>query len=52
MVIKALEGLKGVTRAQVRFKEKRAYVTYEKGVVTIEQMIKAVRQAGFQASLP
>jgi len=36
----------------VRFKEKRAYVTYEKGVVTIERMIKAVRQAGFQARLP
>ena len=52
MVMKALEGLKGVTRAQVSFKEKRAYVTYEKGVVTIEQMIKAVHQAGFQARLP
>ena len=52
MVMKALEGLKGVKKAQVSFREKRAYVTYEKEVVTVEQMIEAVRGAGFHASVP
>ena len=52
MVMKALEGLKGVKSARVSFKEKRAYVSYEQGVVTVEQMIEAVSKAGFQASLP
>lgn len=50
--MKALEGLKGVKSAQVSFKDKLARVTYEKGVVTIEQMIEAVSKAGFRASLP
>ncbi len=51
MVMKALEGLKGVKSARVSFREKLAYVTYEPGVVTVEQMIEAVNKAGFQASL-
>ena len=50
--MKALEGLKGVKSAQVSFKDRLARVTYEKGVVTIEQMIEAVSKAGFRASLP
>jgi copper chaperone CopZ len=50
--MKALEGLTGVTRAEVSFRDKHARVTYEKGVVTVEQMIEAVRKAGFQASVP
>lgn len=50
MVKKALEGLKGVTSAEVSFREKLAHVTYEKGVVTIEQMIEAVKRAGFVAT--
>ncbi|MBI2883864.1 MAG: heavy-metal-associated domain-containing protein [Candidatus Methylomirabilis oxyfera] len=49
MVKKALEGLKGVTSAEVSFRDKLARVTYEKGVVTIEQMIEAVKNAGFGA---
>ena len=49
MVKKALEGLKGVKTAQVSFKEKLARVTYEKGVVTVEQMVEAVKDAGFEA---
>ena len=49
--MKALEGLKGVKSARVSFREKRAYVTYEQGVVTVEQMIEAVNRAGFQASV-
>ncbi len=50
--MKALEGLKGVKRAEVSFKDKLARVTYERGAVTLEQMIEAVHRAGFQASLP
>ncbi len=50
MVRKALEGLKGVKRAEVSFKEKLARVTYEQGVVTVEQMIEAVKGAGFLAT--
>jgi len=49
VVKKALEGLKGVRRAEVSFGEKLARVTYEKGVVIIEQMIEAVKDAGFGA---
>lgn len=50
MVKKALEGLKGVKTAQVSFKEKLARVTYEKGVVTVEQMVEAVKDVGFVAT--
>lgn len=34
------------------FKEKLARVIYEKGTVSIEQMIEAVHKAGFRASVP
>jgi copper chaperone CopZ len=50
VVKKALEGLKGVKSAEVSFKDKLARVTYENGVVTIEQMIEAVKRAGFVAT--
>lgn len=50
MVKKALEGLKGVRDAQVSFKEKLARVTYEMGVVTVEQMIETVKGVGFRAT--
>ena len=50
MVSKALEGLNGVRSAEVSFREKLARVTYEKGVVTVEQMIEAVKRAGFRAT--
>lgn len=50
MVKKALEGLKGVRSAEVSFKEKLARVTYEKGALTVEQMIEAVKRAGFLAT--
>ncbi len=49
--MKALEGLKGVKSARVSFREKRAYVSYEQEVVTVEQMIEVVNKAGFQASI-
>jgi len=50
VVSKALEGLKGVRSAKVSFREKLARVTYEKGVVTVEQMIEAVNGVGFRAT--
>jgi copper chaperone CopZ len=50
VVKKALEGLKGVKSAEVSFKEKLARVTYEKGVVTVEQMVEAVKGVGFLAT--
>lgn len=50
MVKKALEGLKGVKTAHLSFKEKLARVTYEQGVVTVEQMIEAVKRVGFLAT--
>lgn len=50
MVKKALEGLKGITSAEVSFRDKLARVTYEKGVVTVEQMVEAVKNAGFVAT--
>lgn len=51
MVKRALEGLKGVQSAKVSFERREAVVTYEKGVVTIEQMQEAVARYGFTASL-
>ncbi len=51
MVKRALEGLKGVRKAEVSFERGEAIVTYEKGTVTIEQMNQAVAQHGFSASL-
>jgi len=50
VVKKALDGLKGVRSAEVSFREKLARVTYEKGVVTVEQMVEAVKGAGFVAT--
>ena len=51
MVKRALEGLKGVRKAEVSFERSEAIVTYEKGTVTIEQMNQATAQYGFTASL-
>jgi mercuric ion binding protein len=45
----ALEGLKGVKKADVSFDKKQAVVTYDAAQVSVEKMIRAVGQAGFQA---
>jgi len=45
----ALEGLKGVKKAQVSFAEKTAIVTYESQTVGVPAMIQAVSKAGFSA---
>ena len=50
MVKRALEGLEGVSRADVSFRDKEARVTFDPGRVTIDQLIAAVKKAGFSAS--
>jgi copper chaperone CopZ len=45
----ALEGLKGVKKAQVSFAEKTAIVTYDPQAVNVKAMIQAVTRAGFSA---
>lgn len=48
-VKKALERVEGVRAAEVNFKKKEAYVEYEEGKATVEDMIKAVEGVGFKA---
>ena len=48
-VRRALEGLKGVKKAEVSFSEKRATVTYDPEKVSVDDLIQAVKRAGFQA---
>ena len=51
MTVKAaLEGLKGVKKAEVSFAEKKALVTYDTQKVSVQDMIQAVKQAGFSAA--
>jgi len=50
VVKKALEGLKGVSRAEVSLRTKQAEVVYDPGQVTVEAMIEAVTRLGFRAS--
>ena len=51
MVKRALEGLKGVSRADVSFRKKQAVVTFDPTQVRVEQMIEAVGRVGFRASV-
>ena len=51
MVKKALEGLKGVRRADVSFRTKEAVVAFDPAQVSLEQIITAVQRAGFQPSV-
>jgi copper chaperone CopZ len=50
-VKKALEGLKGVTRANVSLRAKEAVVTFDPGAVTVPQMIETIDRLGFRAAL-
>jgi len=50
-VKKALEGLKGVGRADVSLKAKEAVVTFDPEQVTVAQMIEAVDRLGFRGAL-
>lgn len=47
---KALVRLSGVRKAEVSFEKGRAVVEYEEGKVTVEQMVEAVKKAGYTAS--
>ena len=49
MVKRALEGLKGVKKAEVSFERAEAIVTYEQGRATLKEMMRAVEQYGFKA---
>ena len=51
MVKRALEGLKGVQRADVSFRDKEARVSFEPTQVSVDQLIEAVNRSGFRASL-
>jgi len=51
VVKRALEGLKGVRRAEVSFRDKEARVSFDPAQVSVEQLIEAVKKAGFQPSL-
>jgi mercuric ion binding protein len=50
-VKKALEELKGVSRADVSLRAKEAVVTFDPTQVTVPQMIEAVDRLGFRATL-
>jgi len=47
----ALKRLPGVINVNVSFKEAKATVTYHEAKVNIEQMIKAIENAGYHAEL-
>ncbi len=46
-----LKKLPGVVKAEVSYKEEKAEVSYQNGKVTVEQMIKAIEDLGYRASL-
>jgi mercuric transport protein len=47
----ALKRLPGVISADVSYKEKKATISYYDGKVTVEEMIKAIEDAGYHADL-
>jgi hypothetical protein len=49
-VAQALEGLKGVKRANASHPEKTAFVVYDPASVTLEEMRQALLKAGYVAS--
>ncbi|MGH8068547.1 MAG: cation transporter [Candidatus Entotheonellia bacterium] len=46
-----MEGLPGVRRAVVSFTTKQAVVSYDASEVTVEQMVAAITNVGFRATL-
>ena len=46
----ALEGLEGVNKAEVSFRKKQAVVYFEKGKVTVDDMVRAVQRVGYRAA--
>jgi mercuric ion binding protein len=51
VVKRALEGLPGVSRADVSFQKKEAVVRFEASQVSVEKMIEAVQRAGYRATV-
>jgi mercuric ion binding protein len=51
VVKRALEGLPGVSRADVSFLKKEAVVTFDPAQASVEQLIEAVGRVGFRATL-
>ena len=45
------QGLPGVQRAEVNFREKEARVIFDPARVSVDQLIRAVKGTGFRASL-
>lgn len=50
-VRKVLSCLSGVSKAEVSYEKSRAVVTYDPAVVTIAQMIAAIKTLGYSASV-
>jgi len=50
-VVKALEELPGIKKANASFQEKKAIVIYDHALVTVEQMNKALLKVGCVATL-
>ncbi len=50
-VKRALEGLSGVQRADVSFRDKEARVTFDPARATTDQLIQTIDKLGFRASL-
>lgn len=48
----ALKKLDGVKDAKVSVADKRAFVEYEPGKVTPQQMVEAINKLGYRATLP
>ena len=51
-VMAALQGVPGVTKAEVSLEKNEATVTYDKDKTTPEALVKAVEKVGFKCSLP
>ncbi len=50
-VKKTLSGIEGVKEVHVSFDEKKARVKCEQGKANVQEMIKAIKALGFEASL-
>lgn len=50
-MVRALESLEGVIKAEVSFPDKRAMVTFQTAAVRVEQMLEALLKAGFLGSV-
>jgi copper chaperone CopZ len=51
MVKGALEGLKGVNKADVSFRDRQARVVFDPDQVTVDQLIDVVKRLGFRVSV-